>query len=141
MIVLKIDPNTGVSDFLNLSLISPTAAAAIQWYCTWNITPNPGLPYDRFWGTATGPSITQITTAVPLAAEEFDIREIAIHNTRNEPVSIAIDWSNGAAPLFRLISCGLGANHTLTYNAIPGTDGASWKIYDGSGHLVSQQGG
>jgi hypothetical protein len=134
---------TGLSAFLNLNIITPTAPGALQWYCTWNTTPaSVPLPYFNNFGIAgVGPLIIPMTPVLVAASPELDIREIAVHNTRGEPVQIGIDFSNGVAPpapTFRLISCGLGADHTLTYNAMPLTGGAGWKIFDGQGHLISQ---
>jgi hypothetical protein len=139
MIILKFDGNTGLSDFLNVTVVNPTAAGAIQWYCTWNTTPPTApLPFDRNFGIAViGPSINPMTPTLVAASPELDIREIAVHNTRQEPVGIAIEFSNGAAPTYRLYSCVLGAGHSLTYNAVPGVE-SSWKVFDGEGHLVSQ---
>lgn len=159
MIVLK-----GPTDELAIQVNSQFnyAAAALPWYCSWNISPGtPAFPFGRSFGIVQGLPLRPVVSMVKgVAAGDLEIREITITNTvpvaLNAPgpppgpppiaavaqlnaahvIIYFVDLTSAPASVpYQLFQCVLQPGDVLSYNASPGIN-FSWSIYDARGQKV-----
>ena len=140
MIVLLFEPGgLALPDDLLINVNSIDPAATAQWYCTWYNSPSTTLPYRNNGIQGIGIVAMNVPAPTLKPSQIQEITEITIYNPGPSPISVTIEFRRGFSGVTtRLMTCALGGEQTLSYNATPGNNG-SWQVYDNSAFLFSSR--